>query len=208
MIYAPATAMTFVDIDDLLTHETDDRRPLDHQAVFTDAFVEHAPRLLRYISRQVTQTEAEDVLGETFCIAWQTRHRYRPQQGPLIGWLFGIATNVLRRHKRTWLRSTAAAARLPRDTTAVSDTADRVADRVDASASSRAIADVVAELEERDRDVLLLSSWGQLDHGEIALALDIPVGTVRSRLHRARQRILASLPPDATASDLPGDSHA
>lgn len=171
----------------------------DERALFTDAFVEHAPRLYRYLARQLSPTEAEDVLAETFCTAWQHRARYREVRGPMIGWLFGIATNLLKRHKRSWLRGAAAVSRLAVEHG--DDHADEVARRVDAEVISRALADALASLDPRDRDVLLLSSWAQLDHAEIATALDIPVGTVRSRLHRARRRLLPSIPESPRGAD-------
>jgi RNA polymerase sigma factor (sigma-70 family) len=174
----------------------------DERALFTEAFVDHAPRLYQYLARQLSPTEAEDVLAETFCTAWQHRARYLEVRGPMVGWLFGIATNLLKRHKRSWLRGAAAVRRLPIETGA--DHADEVVRRVDAEVTSRLLADALASLDARDREVLLLSSWAQLDHAEIATALDIPVGTVRSRLHRARHRLLTRLTP--TLDDT-GDRH-
>jgi RNA polymerase sigma factor (sigma-70 family) len=177
---------------------------IDHRTLFTDAFGECAPRILRYLSRQVSSAEAEDLLGETFCIAWQRRHRYRPDDGPLVGWLFGIAVNLLSRHKRSFLRRFAAHARFAVQSSPDGDCADLVAARVDATSAVAGLGDALAALHQRDRDVLLLSSWGQLDHAEIAIALDIPIGTVRSRLHRARCQLRAT---HTSLNDLLGDDH-
>jgi RNA polymerase sigma-70 factor (ECF subfamily) len=158
------------------------------------AFTAHAPRLLAYLSRQVGPAEAEDLLAETFCIAWQRRQRYRADSGPLVAWLFGIAVNLVRHQRRSWLRGTRAAGRLWLDRDGPDgDDADRVADRVDAAAHMSVLRAELAALPARDRDVLLLASWAQLDHAEIAAALDIPLGTVRCRLHRARGRLRAVL---------------
>jgi RNA polymerase sigma-70 factor (ECF subfamily) len=161
---------------------------LDRLAL-TDAFVEHGPRLLRYLSRQLAAADAEDVLGETFCTAWNRRAAYRPEAGPLVAWLFGIATNQLRQHKRSFLRRIAAHNRSV-DASVHADESSEIIDRVDALAARAALAEGLAALNDDQREVLLLSCWAQLDHAEIAAALDIPLATVRSRLHRARHRLL------------------
>ena len=71
--------------------------------------------------------------------------------------------------------------------------ADRVASAVSAAAAGRQLATALAKLSEGDRHVLLLFAWAELRYEEIATALDIPVGTVRSRLHRARSTVRAAL---------------
>ncbi|HJQ43939.1 MAG TPA: RNA polymerase sigma factor [Jatrophihabitantaceae bacterium] len=162
---------------------------LDRGAL-SDAFVEHGPRLLRYLSRQLAPADAEDLLADTFCTAWTRRAQYRPDSGPIVAWLFGIAANLVRQHKRSFLRGTAAVARLPRSSFDNDDWTDSAIDRLDAVAARDALIDGLASLNDDQREVLLLSCWGQLDNPEIAAALDIPLGTVRTRLYRARRRLL------------------
>jgi RNA polymerase sigma factor (sigma-70 family) len=101
-------------------------------------------------------------------------------------WLYGIATNLLRRHVRVEerrCRSLARAAAADRPPTAGGEAEDRL----DAQALRRPLAAALATLNRGDRDVLLLTAWADLTYAEIATVLDIPIGTVRSRLNRARR---------------------
>ena len=162
-------------------------------ADFAALFDRHAAAIHRYLARRVGTTVADDVLGQTFLIAYERRGSYdrtRPDARP---WLYGIAGNLVRRHQRDEVRQYQALARTGVDPV-LECHASRVADRVDAGAWSRDLAAALADLAPPDRDVLLLFAWAQLSYPEIAAALDIPVGTVRSRLHRARGAVRAALP--------------
>jgi RNA polymerase sigma factor (sigma-70 family) len=126
--------------------------------------------------------------SETFTIAFDTRARFdltRADAGP---WLLGIATNLLRHHRRSEVRRLRALASLPRES-GVDDGASTIASRVDADAVRGPLFIALSDLQPGDRDALLLLAWADLSYNEIATALGIPVGTVRSRLHRARARI-------------------
>ncbi|MEJ2852125.1 MULTISPECIES: RNA polymerase sigma factor [unclassified Saccharothrix] len=158
--------------------------------VFGQLFDRHARSLHRYLARRVGDL-ADDLVGETFLVAYQTRTGYDPQRGTARSWLYGIATNLLRRHVRQEVRGLAAAARAAGSTAGGEDHGGRVADQVDAAARTRLLAGALAGLDPGDRDVLLLTSWAGLDSNEVAEALGIPVGTVRSRLHRVRRRLRA-----------------
>jgi RNA polymerase sigma-70 factor (ECF subfamily) len=158
--------------------------------LFGQLFDRHSRPLHRYLARRVGDL-ADDLVGETFLIAYQTRTGYDPGRGTARSWLYGIATNLLRRHVRQEVRGLRAAARAAGSASGAEDHGNRVADRVDASSLARLLAAALVELDEGDRDVLLLTSWAGLDSNEVAEALGIPVGTVRSRLHRVRQRLRA-----------------
>lgn len=107
-------------------------------------------------------------------------------------WLLGIATNVARNTRRAHRRHSAAVARLPRPE-AVRDFADEVAGNLDDQAYLRAVRTAVDRLRRPEREVLALCAWGGLDYAAAAEALGIPVGTVRSRLSRARAKLAAQL---------------
>jgi RNA polymerase sigma-70 factor (ECF subfamily) len=160
---------------------------------FGALFDRHAVAVHGYLARRIGVTAADDLLAQTFLVAFERRSNYdraRPDARP---WLYGIATNLLRRHHREEVRQYRAWARTGVDP--VDDGhADRVADRVDAGAWSSHLATALARLKAPDRDVLLLFAWESLSYDEIAQALNIPVGTVRSRLHRARAAVRAALP--------------
>jgi RNA polymerase sigma-70 factor (ECF subfamily) len=120
-------------------------------------------------------------------------------------WLYGIATNLLRRSRRQELRgyrALAASGRDPLHSGIVEGVAERAAERVDADRLSRPLAAALAGMPARERDVLLLFAWANLGYAEIAQALDIPVGTVRSRLSRARARLRAALPSQPASGQL------
>jgi RNA polymerase sigma factor (sigma-70 family) len=158
-------------------------------AALTKLYDAHARDLHRYLARRLNPVVADDLVAETFLAAWEQRDRYDPERGPARAWLFGIATNMLRRHARTeaaTLRAMAkdagrAGTEEPADAASVS--------RVDASRAARALAAGLAELRPEERDVLLLVAWAHLRPVEIAAALDLDVQTVRTRLHRARTKL-------------------
>jgi RNA polymerase sigma factor (sigma-70 family) len=95
---------------------------------------------------------------------------------------------------------------LPNMSVADDDAVDAVVDRVSASAARNQLAAALAALPARDRDVLLLVAWGDFAYGDVASALGIPIGTVRSRLNRARRKVRAALDP-ITDEGIPTDGH-
>ncbi|MEU4243344.1 sigma-70 family RNA polymerase sigma factor [Actinoplanes sp. NPDC026619] len=159
------------------------------------AFDEHAPGLWRYLARQAGAAVAEDLVAETFLAAWQQRSDYAAERGSLRAWLYGIATNLLRRHHRTQAQQSRMTERLSGRRPDAEDGHDhRIAERLDARTHLKQLEAAIAALPAADREVLLLSSLAGLDHREIAAALGIPEGTVRSRMHRVRRTLRATLP--------------
>jgi RNA polymerase sigma factor (sigma-70 family) len=152
---------------------------------FAVLFDRHAPFIQRYLARRVGQETADDLLAETFLAAFGKRHGYDPGFPDARPWLYGFATNLIARHKRDearrhrYLQAAGPAPDLP-------DFAERVLATVTAHSMRARLAGALARLSAGDRDVLLLIAWEQLSYEEVARALAIPVGTVRSRLHRAR----------------------
>ena len=165
-----------------------DLRAGDPEAVFAGLFDAHAPGLHRYLSRRVGAV-ADDLVAETFLAALAGRDGYDQAQADPRAWLYGIATNLLRRHFRQELRRLTATAKASARDTPGSDPGDVVPDRVDAQVRIGRLALGIAGLAPGDRDVLLLTAWAGLDSTEVAQALGIPVGTVRSRLHRVRRQL-------------------
>ncbi|MFI6014942.1 RNA polymerase sigma factor [Streptomyces sp. NPDC051243] len=131
---------------------------------------------------------AEEVVSLTFLEAWRLRERLDEEGGSPRPWLLGIATNVTRNLRRATRRHAAAIARLPRDE-AVRDFADEVAGRVDDAAQLARVRIALSRLRRADREVLALCVWSGLDYQAAAEALGVPVGTVRSRLSRARTKL-------------------
>lgn len=139
---------------------------------------------------------AEEVVSLTFLEAWRLRDRLDVDGGSVRPWLLGIATNVTRNQRRATRRHTAAVARLPR-AEAVADFADEVAGRVDDAGQLALVRAALKKLRRPEREVLALCVWSGLGYEAAAAALGIPVGTVRSRLSRARTKLAKALEPPA-----------
>ena len=131
---------------------------------------------------------AEEVVSLTFLEAWRLRSTVQPAGGPLRPWLLGIAVNVTRNAARASRRHQAALRRLP-PVPAIPDFADDLAGRIDDAARLMAVRSAMARLRRGEQEVLVLCVWSGLDYAEAAQALGVPVGTVRSRLSRARARL-------------------
>lgn len=157
---------------------------------FAGLFDRHAVAVHRYLGRRVGDL-ADDLLSETFLVAFRRRADYRPERLDVRPWLIGIATNLVHGHARAERRRYRALARSAAEPE-VADDGDRDG-RLDAQAMRGPLAAALAGLTAPDRDVLLLVAWGDLSYGEVAAVLDVPVGTVRSRLHRARRQTRAAL---------------
>jgi RNA polymerase sigma-70 factor (ECF subfamily) len=159
-------------------------------------FSRHGRSVYLYCASRVGATAAEDIVADTFLVAYERRHRFTPQpgvSGSALPWLFGIASNLLRRHRRDETRALRALARTGVDPLIEEGFADGAAARLDASAQVRQVAAVLARLPSRQREVLLLHAVAEQGYAEIAAALGIPIGSVQSALHRARTKVRAAL---------------
>jgi RNA polymerase sigma-70 factor (ECF subfamily) len=172
------------------------RRSAVEPEVFGQIFDRHAAAIHRYLARRVGRLLADDLTAETFLIAFRNRDKYDMAHADCRPWLYGIAANLLRGHQRAEVRQYRALARTGVDP--VYDTSYDASEEADARVTAaddvRALAGVLAGLPAGERDVLTLIAQAQLSYPEVARALDIPVGTVRSRLHSARKRIRNALP--------------
>jgi RNA polymerase sigma factor (sigma-70 family) len=155
---------------------------------FAVLFGRHAPYIHRYLARRAGPQVAGDLVAETFLAAFAQRFRYDPGHPDARPWLYGIATNVVGQHRRDEARQYRIMQAVPAEP-AVPGHAERVAADVTAQAMRALLAAALAGLAAGDRDVLLLIAWEQLTYQEVSQALAIPVGTVRSRLHRARTKV-------------------
>jgi RNA polymerase sigma-70 factor (ECF subfamily) len=171
------------------TAATDARSAAADPADLAGMFDRYARDLLRYCIRRVGDQIAEDVVAETFLVAYEQRERFDPARGSVLAWLYGIATNLMRRHRRVEVRAlkVLAAAEVTADFTG------RSTERLDAQRVAGRLAAAIAALPRRQRDVLLLYAVAELDYVEIASALGIPLGSVQSALHRARTKVRAAL---------------
>jgi RNA polymerase sigma-70 factor (ECF subfamily) len=163
-------------------------------AGFAAIFDRHFDAIHSYLQRRIGRDLADELSAQTFFVAFDNRAGYDLSRADARPWLFGIATNLLRRHRRDELRQLRAYARTAVDP--VLDPFDGVEARVDASSIRRELVEALAEVPPDHLDALLLYAWAELSYPEIGEALEIPVGTVRSRLSRARVRMRTALGVD------------
>ena len=161
---------------------------LDDPQAFAALYDRHAGLLFRYLIRRVGRDTADELLGETFRIAFEKRASFDCARVDARPWMYGIATNLVAKHRRSEARRLHATARLAAEHPSQTD-ADSVIAAVDAGVVWPKVADAVTQLPDGERDALLLFAWEDLSYAEVAAALDVPVGTVRSRLNRARARL-------------------
>lgn len=174
---------------------------LSEPRAFGLVFERHFGTILRYLRRRLDERRAEEAAAQTFFIAFDGRRSFDPERADARPWLFGIATNIARRHRRGEVRELRAIAALGAE--AIVDDGGSE-ERVDAERLRGPLARCLAELPAEEADVLYLLVWAELDQPEIAAALEIPLGTVKSRLSRARKRVQGAL--DLSPSDQPTDS--
>jgi RNA polymerase sigma factor (sigma-70 family) len=174
---------------------------LSEPRAFGVVFERHLGPILRYLRRRLGDQPAEEAAAQTFFVAFDQRGRFDRERADARPWLFGIATNVARHHRRGEVRELRAIAALGPET---STAEDRAENRLDAERLRGRLARCLADLPAEEADVLYLLVWAELGQPEIAAALEIPLGTVKSRLSRARRRLRDALDlpaPDPSLND-------
>lgn len=158
-------------------------------SLFGVVFDRHFEAIHRYLERRAGRDIADDLAGQVFCLAFEQRHRFQPLHDTARPWLYGLATNLLLKHWRHSARERQAFARLAIATTPAENDAAAADDRIDAAQQGNLLRAALNRMPPADLDVVLLIAWEDLSYDEVATALGIPEGTVRSRLHRARRVI-------------------
>jgi RNA polymerase sigma factor (sigma-70 family) len=150
----------------------------------------HFEEISRYLRRRLSREIADELVADVFATAFARRASFDVSRESALPWLYGIASNLLRNRLRHELRELETLARVAVDPLARSgDPLELVLCRGVEPALARGLLGLSPE----ERDVLLLFAWGDLSYEEIAVALEVPLGTVRSRLSRARAHLRASL---------------
>jgi RNA polymerase sigma factor (sigma-70 family) len=159
----------------------------------------HATSVFRYLASRVDRSTSEDLLADVFEVAFEARRRYDTRYENALPWLLGIATNVIRHHRRSEMRH----AFMVRRMTQLHGRSNETSGEIDAVATSAELDDemqcvrrALAGLNDRHRQVLVLSAGLGLSYEDIAQTLGIRIGTVRSRLSRARRRLRELLEAD------------
>jgi RNA polymerase sigma factor (sigma-70 family) len=160
---------------------------------FVEVFDRHFHAIHGYLRRRIGSALADDLAASTFTEAFAARGRYDLNRPAALPWLYGIASNLLHRHYRTEQRQLRAFARTGIDPALVRE--------AEPDPRGAEVATALMALSPEDRETLLLYAWTELSYAEIANALGIPVGTVRSRLNRARTTVRALLDKEAEVLD-------
>ncbi|MFE3454937.1 RNA polymerase sigma factor [Nonomuraea sp. NPDC059194] len=159
---------------------------------FEHLYDTHYAEIHRYLAARLGTEVADDLAAETFVVAFRKRASFDPARGAVLPWLYGIATNLVAGHRRSEARRLQALARAAPDQPPEGHE-EQVLTRVVAASAQGRLAAELGRLSEGDRDVLLLVALGELSYEEVAAALDIPFGTVGSRLNRVRRKLRAAL---------------
>ena len=159
-------------------------RSLREPRAFESIFDRHFDAVYHYLYRRVGPDLADELAAETFTLAFERRSSCRAR-GSSLPWLLGIATNLVRRRFRGEQRRLRAYRRSDTDRSVVYD--DDAVARVDGSSLRARLAGALGAMRPRERDALLLYALADLTYEEIALALEVPVGTVGTWLHRSRE---------------------
>ena len=184
---APGRADDLVALDDLrLIELIADGSENAFRDLF-DRYGDQAYGIARYVCRD--DGRAEDAVQEAFLSVWRSSESYRPQAGPVSAWLLTVVRNraidLARRNGRHADRRSDA--EMLDTTPAASDVA---ADAI-ASADAPRLHELLEKIPDAQREVILLAFYGQLTHAEIAARLDLPPGTVKSRMRLGLQRLRA-----------------
>jgi RNA polymerase sigma-70 factor, ECF subfamily len=179
--------------------EESDARAIERSCSEPEAFVvvfeRHFDAVHRYVHRRLGRDLADELASETFARAYHRRASYEARFDNALPWLYGIAANIVRRHRRTEVRRLRAYARSGVDQSVDLDEAS-VVERADAIRHGAAIAAELGSLSADDRETLTLVAFADLTYEEVGQALGIPAGTVASRMNRLRGQLSSRLSED------------
>lgn len=171
------------------------------RAEFEQLYRDHGGEILGYLTRRIGPTDAPDLLADTFLVTWRRRDEL-PAPELRRAWLFATARNLMRAHLRTTI---------PLAPTGEAHQAETPpGPSHDTSATDQTVRDVLAALDDTDRELLTMTCWERLSVAEAGRALGLTSGTARVRLHRVRRRLardprLVSLLPPVSTGDVARD---
>jgi RNA polymerase sigma factor (sigma-70 family) len=165
------------------------RAALEDPERFEEVFDRHHRVIWRYLARVSGRDRADDLTGEVFAVAFANRARYDADRGSVRSWLYGIASNLLRTRLRSEARQARAFARAASRELDAPSSVDVVDDQLADQEQLGKVLTAFSNLSVSDREIITLFVWEQLSYVELAAVLGVELGTVRSRLARARARL-------------------
>ncbi|MGH7389173.1 MAG: RNA polymerase sigma factor [Candidatus Rokuibacteriota bacterium] len=169
-------------------------RSLGEPEAFGLIYDRHAATILRFLGRRAGAEVADGLVGDVFRIAFERRKTFDASRASALPWLYGIGSNLLLKHRRGEARRLRASARMAAGREPAERRASAAA--LDARVLFPRVAGAIEALPDGEREALLLFAWEELSYQSVAEALELPVGTVRSRLNRARAHLRELLEPD------------
>jgi RNA polymerase sigma factor (sigma-70 family) len=161
-------------------------------------FDRHSGAVCNYLFRRTADwSVAEDLTAAVFLQAWRKRGQVTFDGNSVLPWLLGVARLLLRNTVRARARYQAALSRAGAEPASIAaelgDPADLVSSRLDSERQMTELRRAISGLPMQQRDVIELHVFAGLDQQAVAIAMGVSVGTVKSRLHRARQHLAAEL---------------
>src|SRR5579875_911151 len=154
-------------------------------SAFAMLYERHHVAVRRYVARRVGPEAGDDLASEVFTRAFRGRERCRAEQASALPWLLGVANHVIADHRRAEQRRLKALQQF-------AAAAPRLVEHEDRALSGELVG-ALRRLSGADRDALLLVVWGELSYEEAATALEVPIGTVKSRIARARRALAGAV---------------
>jgi RNA polymerase sigma-70 factor (ECF subfamily) len=181
------------------------RASMSDPTAFGQIFDRHVGDITRFVTRRASAEAAEDLVAETFITAFRRRESFGAESLGARPWLYGIATNVLRHYFRGLDRRRRLVDKWRLSLGGEDPSSDRafaeLPERLDAERRRPELEAALATLDPQARDALLLYSYAGLTYEEIAYALGTPIGTVRSRISRSRQKLRELLLPEGATTE-------
>jgi RNA polymerase sigma factor (sigma-70 family) len=176
---------------------------------FAEIFHRHADAVYNHCFRKTASwSTAEDLRSVVFLEAWRRRQEVRLHEESILPWLLAVANNVVRTRARSLRRHRSMLARLPISLVSTDDPEAEAIARLDDEAQMRRVQSAISGLPPAEQDVLALCVWAELDYAAAAVALGVPVGTVKSRLSRARQHLRQAVAVGPAGQPATGGSDA
>jgi RNA polymerase sigma-70 factor (ECF subfamily) len=174
---------------------------------FAGIFDRHIDHVRTFVVRRLGESRGDDVISEVFRVAFERRETFDVATESALPWLYGIATNLVRREHRSHARRLAALGRADGRRELVGDPLLDVAARIDARSEIRDLGAALISLSDGEREILLLVAWEELTPTEAAAVLGIPPETARTRLHRARLHIRNEIERDGHNNEVTTDAY-
>ncbi len=163
------------------------RASLDDPAAFGALFDRHFQAVVRFVERRLGPDPACEVATDVFVVAFSRRESFDAARPSALPWLLGIASNLVLAERRRFGRYLAMAERLGRQR--LKAEAFEPSELVESDEFASQVREALLALGDSERELLLLVAWEGFSYEEAAEAFGLPIGTVRSRIHRTRGRL-------------------